>query len=39
MNTPKLRLVNLGSAKALTRDGQLGPYLEFGILPSRTVIG
>lgn len=39
MNTPKLRLVNLGSAKALTRDGQPGPYLEFGVIISRTAMG
>ena len=33
---PKLRLVGLGSAKALTRDGEEGPYLELMFVKSRT---
>lgn len=36
MTTPKLRLVSLGSAKALTQDGEVGPFLELMIVPSRT---
>ena len=34
-----LRLVAFGSAKALTRDGLDGPFLEMGIIKSRTVAG
>jgi hypothetical protein len=34
--TPKLRLVGLGSAKALTRDGEEGPSLELMFVKSRT---
>ncbi len=36
MTTPKLTLITLGSAKALTRDLQEGIYLEMGVFPSRT---
>lgn len=36
MTTPKLRLVNFGSAKVLTRDGEEGPYLELMFVKSRT---
>lgn len=38
MKTPTLRIVSFGSAKELTRDGQPGPYLEFGVIPSRTAM-
>lgn len=37
--TPTLRLVTIGSAKALTRDNLDGPFLEMGIIKSRTVAG
>jgi len=37
--TPKLRLVAIGSARALTRDNLDGPFLEMGIIKSRTVAG
>ena len=36
MTTPQLRLVSLGSSKALTRDGEEGPYLELMFVKSRT---
>ena len=36
MTTPTLRLVQFGSARALTEDGEVGPYLELMIIPSRT---
>jgi hypothetical protein len=36
MTTPKLRLVSFGSAKALTQDGEIGPYFELLIVQSRT---
>jgi hypothetical protein len=32
----KLRLVSFGSAKALTQDGEPGPYFELLIVQSRT---
>lgn len=35
MTTPKLRLVSFGSARALTRDGTLGPFIELNMKPSR----
>jgi hypothetical protein len=37
--TPKLRLVALGSAKALTRDMIEGPYTELGVFPSSKPAG
>ncbi|CAN5309905.1 hypothetical protein BH10PSE1_BH10PSE1_24210 [soil metagenome] len=36
MKTTKLRLVSFGSARALTQDGEVGPYFELMIIPSRT---
>jgi len=37
--TPKLRLVSLGSAKALTRDMIQGDYTELGVFPSSKPAG
>lgn len=34
--TPKLRLVTIGSAKALTRDLAGGQYMEINVFDSRT---
>lgn len=38
-STPKLRLVNFGSARALTRDMILGDYTELGVFPSSRPAG
>lgn len=37
--TNPLRLVSLGGARALTRDGLDGPFLEMGVIKSRTPAG
>lgn len=37
-STP-LRIVDLGRARALTRDGLDGPFLEMGVIKSRTPAG
>lgn len=36
MKMKTLRLVSFGDARALTRDGEVGPYLELMIIQSRT---
>lgn len=36
MKASKLRFISFGSARALTQDGEVGPYFELMIIPSRT---
>jgi len=39
MITPALNRIPLGAARAVTRDGRDGPWLEMLVYPSRTQIG
>jgi hypothetical protein len=38
MASPTLTRISFGAARALTRDGFFGPYLEMLIIPSRTPV-
>lgn len=38
MTTPALNRIPLGVARAVTRDGREGPWLEMLVYPSRTPI-
>lgn len=39
MTTPAPNRISLGAARAVTRDGANGPWLEMLVYPSRTQIG
>jgi hypothetical protein len=39
MTTPALNRISFGAARAVTRDGRDGPWLEMLVYPSRTQIG
>ncbi|GEM_PF-862054 len=39
MTTLALNRISLGAARAVTRDGREGPWLEMLVYPSRTQIG